>query len=165
MVTRVENHGVVGKQAARIKEEPWDLTSADVVAIPAEHRRNGIPNAWTPIWMFQVPIGHFILLRPEHHLSVHLRDITGAEVSDGACQVKLTKQDPTLQEEAPVRSPALYVDLKEFKDKKKMATLDLVQERVLEERFFLVLSAKNPVEISEKDSYFRLETVRFRQTI
>ena len=148
----------------RIKEEPFDLTSADTVAIPPQNRADGVPNVWSDIWMYQVPLGHWLLLRPEHHLSVHLRDTTGAEVADGTCQVKLVMRDQSKQEEVPILSPVLYVDVKEFRDANKKATLALTESRKIPELFFLVLCAKYSAAIRERDSYFRLETFRFRQT-
>lgn len=149
----------------RIKEESWDLTSADIIAIPAANRANGIANVWSDIWKYQVPVGQSLILKPEHHLSVHLRDTTMTEVDDGTCQIKLVMRDQSLQEEIPIYSPALYIDSKEFRDTKKKATLALTQPRTIPELFWLILAVKDKVAVSEANSYFRLETIRIRQTI
>lgn len=152
---------------AKIKEESWSLTSADTTAIPAGNRANGVAAKWTDIWKYQVPSGQAHILKPSHRLSVYLSS-AGPTEAVATDKIKLVIRDQSEQDEIAVYGPGLYVASKEFQDVRKMAFLQLPngQDKSVEEMFFIVLQVYDPsVIIVESTSYFRLETIRIRNTV
>jgi len=145
-----------------IKEESWDLTSGDTAAIPAANRADGTANKWSDIWKYQVPTGQSHLLRPEYYIAMHGMDTSPAEVGNGTCQAKVLVRDQSEQDEKCIFGPALYISLKEFQDREKMAKLTLKEDLVVDEKYFVVLSVKDDATFDESASYFKLQTTRFR---
>ena len=149
----------------KVKEERWVLNSADTSAIPSANRADGTASKWSDIWKYQVPIGQAHILKPQHFLAAYLEDAAPAEVGSGTCRIKVVKRDSSEQDEKALYGPALYIASKEFQDRDKMASLALVGDELVEERFFIVIQVNDDGAIDESDSYFKLETIRLRSTV
>lgn len=148
-----------------IKQESWDLNSADTTAIPAANRADAAGDAiWGDIWKYQVPTGQAHILKPKHTFSAYLDDTSG-EISAGKGRIKIEIRDPSEQDAMTVFGPALYESVKEFADRDKMATLEVQKEVLVEERFFIVIIVYSDETTDESDCYFNLETIRIRKGI
>ena len=148
-----------------VKEESWSLNSADTTAIPSGNRSDGTANKWSDIWKYQVPTGQAHVLKPGHRFSSYLEDSSPAEVGAGTCRIKIVIRDQSEGDEVKIYGPSLYVASKEFQDVDKMARLDLMGDRAIEEKFFLVVMVLDDGTVDESDCYFKLETVRIRSTV
>ena len=149
---------------ANVKQETWTLNSADTTAIPSANRADGTANAWSDIWKYQVPVGQAHVLKPSQRFAAYLEDAS-AQVGNGTCRIRIQVRDQSEQDYQTIYGPALYVASKEFQDADLMAKLDLMKDKVIEERFFIVVSVLDDGAIDESDSYFKLETIRIRGTI
>lgn len=147
-----------------MKKESWTLNSADTSAIPSANRADGTASKWSDIWKYQVPVGQGHVLKPSHRFSAYLEDASTV-VGSGTCRIRIVVRDQSEQEESAIYGPALYVASSEFQDDDKMARLGLQGDLVVEERFFIVIQVYDDGAIDESDSYFKLETIRVRQTI
>ena len=149
----------------KVKEETWELTSGDTIAIPAANRADGIQNTWSDIWKYQVPAGQAHVLKPGHRIAFYLYD--AAEAAAGSTRVRIEIRDQSEQDKSVIFGPALYTSLKEFQQDDKMARLALQKDIALGERFFLVVVIydTNATGLDESASYFKIETIRIRSSI
>lgn len=154
----------------RIKEEVWDLSSIDVIAIPASSPTavDGVANIWSDIWKYQVPTGEAHILKPSHHFSIYLETDGGTgntPQADGTTRVKIEVRDQSEQDAKTIFGPTLYVACQDFDDVTKMATLDLQNDLAIEEKFWIVIMVYATAITEFPYSYFNLETIRVRSSI
>ena len=153
---------------AKVVEESWDLNSADTTAITSGDRHDGVAGQWADIWEYQVPSGQAHILKPGHHFSVYIDDSVGAgaaEASAGLCHLRIVIKDQSKQGKRVIFGPKMYDVCKDFNDIKKMATLDVTSDYVVEERFWIVIEGKSDAAIDESDSFFQLNTIRVRSSV
>ena len=152
----------------KVVEESWDLTSADTTAITSSGRHDGVASQWADIWEYQVPGGQAHILKPGHHFSVYIDDTVGggtSEATNGLCHLRIVIKDQSKQSRKVIFGPKMYDVCKDFSDIKKMATLDVTSDFVVEERFWIIIEGKSDAAIDESDSYFQLNTIRVRSSI
>lgn len=149
----------------KVKEEVWELTSGDTVAIPAANRADGTASVWSDVWKYQVPVGQAHILKPGHRLAFYLKDTTTAEVGSGTCRIRIEVRDQSESDRSVIFGPALYASLKEFQQDDKMARLSLQKDIVVGERFFIVVVGYDDAALDESISYFKMETIRVRSGI
>jgi len=152
---------------AKVKEEAWTLNSADTIAIPAGNRADTPANKWGDLYKYQVPTGQAHILKAGHYFAATLTDTAAAEAGNGDCRIKIVIRDQSEQDEKAIYGPALYIASKEFQDKNLMAKLALQADLAIEEKFFIVIQAFDPVgiDVDSAATYFKLETIRIRSTI
>ena len=142
-------------------EQPLRLYQDDPVIAVAD----GTAATWSDIWTYQVPNGTALVLKPSHTFSAYIEDAS-AEVGSATCQVKIEKRDSSKSDVLVVFGPALYVEIKEFQEKSKLARLMVPGEGVIvNEREYLIISVKDDGAVDESDSYFELHIARIRKAI
>lgn len=141
-------------------EEVYSLTNAATGITEAD----GVAAKWSDIWAYQVPTGLAHVLLPQHTFSIYLED-GSAEVGGGTCQVRLVIRDTSEMDEKAFFPPALYVTVKEFQDKDKVAKLNVRESVQVLEKMYITVQAKDDGTIDASDSYFELQTLRVRNSL
>jgi len=150
----------------RVKEENWDLSSVDAIAIAAAYRTDSTASKWSDLWKYQVPTGEAHILKPGHHFSLYLDEGTGStEAGVGDARVRIEVRDQSEQDAKTIFGPALYASCRDFDDVTKMATLDLQNDLPIEEKFWIAVMVYDATAQVVAYSYFNLETIRIRSTI
>ena len=144
-----------------IIEQPFRLNQSD----PVIAETNGVADTWSDIWKYQVPNGVTLILKPEHTLSAYIND--GAEVGDYTCQIKIEKRDASESSVQLVYGPDMYVTVKEFTDKDKLAHLVVPSGGVLiSEREWLIIAVKDDGTVTTASTcYFELHIAKVRKAI
>lgn len=143
--------------------EPFTITQEDSNVTQTDTTAESLQD----LFVYRVPIGHSILLRPEDVLSMDL-DETDTTVCQDTAEVKLEVRDATGAEKKPVLGPLLYSNFAasgvgEWRDEDKFVHLDINREIEVAEREYIVLMVKNPSPYVDKDtSAFDLRTHRKR---
>ena len=145
------------------KAEPFVLENVDMTLIPAANRADGVPNTWSAIWKFQVPAGQMMVIGPDDTLSMYLEDTVLAEVGNNTARVRISVSDTSGQDFRVVYGPVQYVTVKEFQDRRRLASLRLPQPIQVFEEQFLIISASYDAVIRESISAFALSMTRVRQ--
>jgi hypothetical protein len=135
-----------------INQEDSDVTQAD-----------GTAEAFQDLFLYRVPIGTTIILRPEDVLAFYAEE-TDASAAQNTGQAKVEIRDATGTEKRPVLGATQYASFAgEFQDEDKLVHLDLAGEVRVAEREYIALMAKNPSPYLDKDnSYFSLRCHRER---
>ena len=139
-----------------ITQEDSDVTQTDTTA-----------DSLQDLFVYRVPIGHTIILRPDDVLCCDL-DETDTTVAQNICQVKLEVRDASNEEKKPVLGPLQYASFAasgvgEFKDEDKSIHLDIHREMKVYEREYIALMVKNASPYVDKDtSFFSLRCHRER---
>lgn len=149
---------------AKTMQETWPLNSSDTTAIVSAGRHDGAAAKWADIWEYQVPSGQAHILKSGHHISFYIDD-GASEATDGKCRLLIVIKDQSKQDEKAFFGPTLYDTCKEFNDKDKIAKLKLLNDIVVEERFWIVIKGYSDSTIDESNSFFSLETIRVRSGI
>ena len=144
------------------KAEPFVLENVDMTLIPAANRADGVANTWSDIWKFQVPAGQMMIIGPDDTLSMYLEDTALAEVGNNTARVRISVSD-TSEQDFRVVFGVQYVTVKEFQDRRKVASLRLPQPIQVFEEQFLILSVFDDAVIRESNSAFALSMTRVRQ--
>lgn len=137
-----------------ITQEDTDVTQTDTTA-----------NSLQDLFVYRVPIGHTIILRPGDVLCCNLVE-TDTTVCQNTAEVKLEARDASNEEKKPILGPMQYASFSasgvgEFKDEDKFITID--KEMKVYEREYIALQVKNPSPFADKDtSYFSLRCHRER---
>ena len=142
--------------------EPFVLEQIDTTLIPSGNRADGTANIWSQIWKFQVPAGQGMVLGPEDMFAVYLEDAS-AEVSNNTCRVRISVEDTSGNDSRVIFGPVVYIQVKEFQDRRKMARLRVPEPIIVHEEQFLILEVNDDGAIDESDSRFMLEMTRTRQ--
>ena len=144
-----------------IIEQPFRLYQNDPVVAVAD----GVAATWSDIWTYQVPNGVALVLKPHHTFSAYIND--GSEVGASTCQIKIEKRDSSKSDTQIAFGPALYVEVKEFQTKAKMARLMVPGEGIIvNEREFLIISVKDDGTVTTSATcYFELHIARIRKAI
>lgn len=155
----------------KIVEEAWTLNSADITSFGAvdvttgPYRYDGTQAKWSDIWCYQVPTGTSLILKPSHRFSALIHDVGGA-TADGGCRLKIEVRDQSQGDSKTVFGPTMYEACKEFTDRDKMATLDLMNDLAVEEKMWICVMAYIVDDYhNESACVFKLETVRIRSGI
>jgi len=139
-----------------ITQEDSDVTQTDTTA-----------DSLQDLFVYRVPIGHTIILRPEDVLCCDL-DETDATVCQNTAQVKVEVRDASNEEKKPVLGPMQYANFAasgvgEFRDEDKFIKLDIHREIKVYEQEYIALQVKNPSPYVDKDtSFFSLRCHRER---
>lgn len=141
-------------------EDPFHLTNSD----PNVTEADGTQDVFSDIWKYQVPIGVTHVLKSEHRFSAYLEDAS-AEVGNSTCRIQLEVRDPAEQDSRVVLGPALYLRAKEFQDMTKMLTLQVGEDMVVSERYWIVIMVRDDGAIDASDSYFDLFVSRMRAAV
>jgi len=150
----------------RVKEENWDLSSVDTVAIASGYRANSTASKWSDLWKYQVPTGEAHILKPGHHFSLYLDEGIGStEAGVGDSRIRIEVRDQSEQDAKTIFGPALYASCRDFDDVTKMATLDLQNDLAVEEKFWIVVMVYDATVQVVAYCYFNLETIRVRSSI
>lgn len=152
----------------RVLEESWDLTSADWTAIPTgtTYRNDSTASKWSDLWKYQVPTGEAHILKPSHHFAVYLDESAGSTPAGGGdARLKIEVRDQSEADSKTVFGPAIYASCGDFDDVTKMATLDLQNDLVVEEKFWIVIQVYDATVQVVAYCYFNLETIRVRSGI
>ncbi len=145
---------------SKVLIEPFHLTQSD----PNITSANGTANLWSDIWTYQVPQGTAHQLLPTDTISLYLRDSSPAEVGSQTCRVAIEVRDPAEQDKYRIYGEAVYLRSKEFQERPKMARLNC-PPTVVEERYWIVIMAKDDGTIYYSTSYFDLLTSRVRRSL
>ena len=139
-----------------ITQEDTDVTQTDTTA-----------EALQDLFVYRVPIGITIILRPEDVLCAGLVE-TDTTVVQNTAQVKIEVRDATGEEKKPILGPMSYANFSasgvgEFKDEDKFVKLDITREMKVYENEYIALQVKNPSPYVDKDtSSFSLRCHRER---
>jgi len=154
----------------KIMEEAWTLNSADTTAFGAiddtdgPYRWDGTADKWSDIWCYQVPTGTAHILKPSHHFSAYID--AASEVGAGLFRLKVEVRDQSQGDSKTIFGPTLYDACKEFQDRDKMVTLDLMSDISVEEKMWIcVVGYGVGVAHDESACIFKLETIRIRSGI
>ncbi len=139
-----------------ITQEDSNVTQTDTTA-----------EALQDLFVYRVPIGQSILLRPEDVLVMDI-DETDTTVAQDISEIKLEVRDATGTEKKPLVGPMLYSNFAasgvgEWVDEDKFVHLDIPGEIEVGEREYIALMVKNASPYVDKDtSAFSLRTHRKR---
>ena len=152
---------------AKVVEESWDLNSNDTTAIPAGNRNDGAADTWSDIWKYQVPTGEAHILKPGHHFSIYLDTSAGSTEATpaGTPRIRIQVRDQSEADAKTVFGPTIYATCKDFDDVTKMATLDLQNDMVVEEKMWIIIEVYHTTIVVVAYCYFNLETIRVRSGI
>ena len=139
--------------------EPFVINQED----PNVAQADGVAEALQDLFLYCVPLGITILLRPEDVLCLFAQE-TDATALQSTAEVKLEARDGTQSQKIPVLGPALYASFAgEFKDEDKFVHLDISAPIEVKEKEYIALMVKNPTPYADKDTgYFSLRTHRRR---
>ena len=141
--------------------EPFHLTSAD----PNNTETDGVANAWTDIWAYQVPRGTTLMLSKGDTFACYLEDTGPAEIGDLDSKVQIVIRDPGQTGDRQVYGPAPYIRSKEQQDQDLMARLRNEVPIVVPPRYWIVIQAYDGVVIDASDSFYDLYIRRVRQGV
>lgn len=139
-----------------ITQEDTDVTQTDTTA-----------EALQDLFVYRVPIGITIILRPEDVLCADL-DETDTTVCQNTAQVKVEVRDASGLDKKPILGPLQYASFSaagvgEFRDEDKFVRLDIASEVKVYEKEYIALMVKNPTPFVDKDtSFFSLRCHRER---
>ena len=143
--------------------EPFVITQEDDDVTQAD----GVADALQDLFLYRVPIGMRMILRPTDVFCIHVRE-TDDTVGQNTALVKLEHRDSANVEKKPLLGPIQYANFSasgigEFQDKKKLIHLDIQRDIIVEEQEYITVMVKNPSPYADKDlSYFSLRTHRER---
>ena len=147
---------------AEAKAEPFVLESLDTTLIPSANRADGTASTWSTIWKFQVPNGQKMVLGPDDYFSTYLEDAS-AEVGNNTCRVRIRVTDTSESDVKTPVTPVLYVNVKEFQDRRKKFRLRVPTPVEVPENYFILVEVYDDGAIDESDSAFELSMTRIRQ--
>ena len=139
--------------------EPFVINQED----PNVTQADGAAEALQDLFLYRVPLGITILLRPEDVFCLYAEE-TDTTALQTTAEVKLEVRDATQSQKIPVLGPALYASfLGEFKDQDKFNHLDIAGPVEVKEKEYIAVMVKNPTPYADKDTgYFSLRTHRRR---
>jgi len=137
--------------------EPFVITQEDSNVTQSDTTAETLQD----LFLYRVPKGQKIILRPEDVLCVFLQE-TDASAAQASGLVKLELRDATQTERTALVQATQYVNFNgEFQDEDKLIHLDIAKEIVVGEQEYIALMSKNPSPYTDKDtSYFELRTHR-----
>jgi hypothetical protein len=118
---------------------------------------NGVANAFTDMWVYQVQKGNVIILRDGDPFSLRLVDAAVAEPGSYTCRVKIEKRDSSGGNAQLVYGPDFYVASRELTDPKLLARLGVPGgELRMTESQLLVISVIDDAIDTVASSYFHM---------
>ena len=136
--------------------QPFMLTQDDAnVALGTDT----IPNQWGDVFRYRVPQGTNIVLQNGDQFSLYLGTAPNVEAPLYATFVKLEVRDPAEQDTRKVFGDTLYLRVREFEDRNKIARLTIPEPvRVLPRQWIVIVAKSSPDPIRVKECYFGLLT-------
>lgn len=139
-----------------ITQEDSDTTNTDTSA-----------DSLQDVYVYRVPIGLTIILRPTDVLCVYAEETDGT-VAQNIALIKLEVRDATGAEKKPILGPMQFANFSasgvgEYQDEDKLVHLDITREIRVTEQEYIALQVKNPSPyIGCDDSSFELRCHRER---
>ena len=152
--------------------EPFSLTKGETGIT----QQDGLDAStdWGQIFEYQVPVGIGLIILPGHTFSCYLHGDDGAEMP-ATTQVRILHKDSSKSGDAKkVLGPILYVKLKEFTNKNKIAIFDILNPAKIYEKQYLTIETAGAdatgtggVDVTggTKESYFEAAISRVRQPL
>lgn len=143
--------GKVVEEAFDLTQESPDVTQADTTA-----------DEWNDLFKYVVPTGQAHVLRPEHTISMFLKNTSNTELND-VDQVKIEVRDATESDKKTVYGPTLYKTVQEFQDRDLMAKLQVREPVHIREKMIIAIMVKASADVDKDYSWFDLAMNRIRQ--
>lgn len=143
--------------------EPFVITQEDSDTANTDTSSEALED----VFVYRVPIGIDIILRPTDVLCVHAEETDGT-VAQNTSLVKLEVRDATGAEKKPILGPMQFANFSasgvgEWQDEDKLVHLDITKEIRVTEREYIALQVKNATPyIGCDDSSFELRCHRER---
>ena len=134
---------------------PFMLTQDDANVFPGS---DTIPNHWGDISRYRVPQGTGIILQNGDQFSLYLGTGPNVEASLYGSFVKIEVRDPAEQDVEKVLGDVLYLRVREFEDRNKIARLTVPEPVKVYPRQWIVVVAKSTHSIKVGECYFGLLT-------
>lgn len=139
-----------------IKQGEFSITQNDANITKA----NGTVAIMSDIFLYTIPLGTNILIRPEDVICAYMKD-AGAEAV-ATDQWQLVAKDPnSLTTE--ILASGIYTEIKTFDDRNK--TKKIGQSRLLDAQFILSLQFKATTVLVYTSCYFKVSVWRYYKTL